>query len=161
MTIKRTWTASLARRMGFEESDIDDLHQEALIAAWQKDPEGPSNYQQRSAALRLLDIKRGKPLTGMLPRSAYSIMDDIIYDDEAVEWWASGEFDFANEVVTKVRVQEAILTLPEKHRKVVYYRFYLDLDWPEVSKRSGYAHVAAEKAWRKVIAPILREALTS
>jgi DNA-directed RNA polymerase specialized sigma24 family protein len=155
MTLNRSWTATIVNKLGVPEHEIDDYHQEALIAQWQR-PE-----ITRAPKLRILDLYRGERYTGSTGAQGSKSVPATPYGDSPDSFDDSGvEIDMLQGLTVQA-VRDAVKTLPEKYREVIFYRFYLDKSWSETAKIVGYSsRQTVETLFKQRIAPKLREALS-
>lgn len=161
--IPRTWTATTAKRMGFAENDLDDLHQEVLIETWRRGLDAPESHQRRSAKLRLLNLRRGHPQTGVPRRNgqrghgkALEIALDFTDTDNQT---LTGEMAVMQDSDTKVDVQRALKALPQMHRRIAFMRVWEERSWEEIAEAFLTSTWTINKLWTEEIVPALQASL--
>lgn len=150
MLITKGWVVRNFRSLLAQGHELDDLHQEAEIAALTQ-PERPHIPARR----RLLDIARGRPYSGSKRKpwgqSAPSLtLDDIgwaVLEERHVEM---------QDIETHIDVMRAVGTLPKGYRRIVVLRIWEQYTFEEIAKEIGVAKSYVLKQWHEEIAPALR-----
>lgn len=148
---------------------FEDSVQEGLIAAWTAHGQRPGKaptYYRAAARNGVTSVVRGRPMTGAPSRRGWQDAHDSAGPLMVSAGDNIGEFviepadvragDAFNGVDYKDSVRDAILTLDEDDQRLVYLRFWSDLDWSQVAARLGITKRAVEWRWQMTVRPMLK-----
>lgn len=156
--ITRAWAATVARKLGFKEHDIDDAWQEANVAALRY-PKTSHN----AARYRLLDIRAGKPYTGAPPKTpgprGQGTEVSVDYTDKEVWEIAPMNDSGGLHAVENPEVLEALKKLEQRDREIAFRFAWLQETHAEIGQAVGLTKDGVKYRWQNVIAPLLREEL--
>jgi RNA polymerase sigma factor (sigma-70 family) len=152
--ITQSWTRLHTQGLRARGFELDDLHQEALIAAWQK-PKHP----HMTAKSRFIKFANGRRhYTGNERKANAPQVRSITLSDD--DWTDLAErHTTMEESEARIDVQAAVKVLPEKYRRIVWHRFYEGLQWDEVGAKVGLSGRGVLSVWERHIQPALAEAL--
>lgn len=150
----------------------DDLHQEAMIAAWQQldqYPGSPDSHAVRSAQFRVSKVVGGKPFTGeprhpgrkdahdtSIPLTPLSRDGEEFLLVEPEEPSTEAQ-THASEV--RAAILAAVSGLEPLDRASVHLRFWEDRDWAGVSEAVGRPRGTLMRRWTEIVRPALADAL--
>jgi RNA polymerase sigma factor (sigma-70 family) len=145
------------RKMVIDHDDADDLTQEIFIKIWNNLAEFRGDSQlytwlyriASNECLNFLNKKKNKYFIGI---------DDPSVSADLTEKLASSELISGDEI--QMKLQKAILKLPDKQRLVFNMRYYDDLSYDEIASITGTS-VGALKASYHLAVKKVEESLTN
>lgn len=152
MLLGKGWVRNNTVGLRARGHELDDLHQEANIAAY-KLPHRP----EIAARKRLASLGRGRRYLG---NELHGHGHVRTYTTDEIGWKLLDERTATvDERDTQIAVREAVKRLPEDLRRIVWLRFYEELTWRDIARKLGVSTDVPRHAWDNEIAPKLREAL--
>lgn len=136
---------------------FDDCVQEGAIVIWQvlqRWPDAPRAYITGAVQKRMAGVLRGDPLIGQPTHQGKRDASSAAVEADVPDAEVPPPGDWSD-------VREAVYTLSENDRQLVFDRFWLDREWKDVAKARGLSSHRVQVKWRDQIRPALREALTT
>jgi RNA polymerase sigma factor (sigma-70 family) len=127
------------RRMVIDHDDADDLIQDTFIKVWKNLPGFRSDAQLYTWMYR---IATNECITFLNKKKQ---KNNISLDDVSYELASLADSSYFNGDQAQLKLQQAILTLPEKQRLVFNMKYYDDMKYEEMSNVLGTS-VGALKA---------------
>jgi RNA polymerase sigma-B factor len=147
----RTWSMRVSRR-------LKDLHLELKAAS-----EHLSHDLGRSPTIDeladALDCEPDTVLEALEAGAAYraTSLTGGFGSEEGEEIVPGEDDDHLEDTSTRVLLQDALNTLPERERRVVYLRFYLGLTQSEIAEEIGVSQVHVSRILRATLTQLGRE----
>lgn len=117
------------RRMVISHEDADDLLQNTLVKAWK----GLEKFKAESQLYTwLYRIATNETITFLNKKKKRFFIPIVDVENELSNSLESDEFFTGDEI--QIKLQKAILTLPEKQRLVFNMRYYEEMKYEEMSK---------------------------
>jgi len=117
------------RRMVISHEDADDVLQNTLIKAWK----GLSNFKAESKLYTwLYRIATNEAITFLNQKKKRFFIPIVDIEKELAQSLESDEYYTGDEI--QLKLQKAILTLPEKQRLVFNMKYYEEMKYEEISK---------------------------
>lgn len=135
---------------------FDDCVQEGAIVIWQvlgRWPDAPRAYVTGAVQKRMAGVLRGDRLVGAPGHQGKKDASTSVVDSDVPELGTLEVGDWSD-------VRDAVQSLPERDRELVFDRFWLDREWEVVAANLGLSSGRVESKWRDQIRPALRKALT-
>ncbi len=147
----RTWSMRVSRR-------LKDLHLELKAASEQLSHDlgrSPSVDELADA----LDCTPEQVLEALEAGAAYraTSLSAGLGSDEGEEIVPGVDDEHLEDASVRVMVQEALNTLPERERRVVYLRFYLGLTQSEIAEEIGVSQVHVSRILRSTLTQLGHE----
>lgn len=137
------------RRIVISHDDADEVSQLVFIKLWQK----AETFRFDSALSSFIfRIAYNESMTFLKQKSRFTSFDDLLDADGNYEKMVERGIEADGDEIT-LKLQKALLKLPEKQRLVFNYRYFEDMQYNEISEITGTSigalksnyHFAVEK----------------